>query len=515
MRQKIVYLGCIFIVAIYTSVAAQSKPQPIAKNVEAKTSAPATALSKQFFTDLDTFINKEIKEWKVPGLSLAIVHQGKVLLAKGYGYRNLEKKLPVTSQTLFAIGSVTKNFTSTVLSILADRRKFDWDKPARDYLPEFELKDPLISLRITTRDLVTHRSGLPAHNLLWYNSSLSRKELILRLRYLELNQDLRIAPQYNNLMVMVAGYLAGKVAGLSWEDLVQREIFNPLGMRRSNFSVAKMQKTADFAFPYRVNKKKFEQIAFRSLDQIGPTGSINSNAEEMARYLLLHLNGGKVGQRQLVSSKSIAEMQRPQMVASDAHQEFGPKSVGLGCGVTTYRGHKLVSHVGGIDGFESYFGFMPQDHLGLVILTNTDNSSLYELVSRTIYDRLLKMDPIPWKERLRAEQKQQALEEKQAEKKVKIPRRIGTHPSHDLNDYTGRYVHPAYGTMKISLSKDNKLQMTYNNQTSSLNHFHYDIFEVPGKLKVNFFTNLRGDISSLAVPFEPAVSDIVFKHQSD
>ena len=196
------------------------------------TTALATA---QKLDGFDAFANQELRDWKCDGFAIAVVKDGKVILSKGYGLRDVKKNLPVTEKTLFAIGSSTKSFTVTSMGVLVDQGKLDWDKPVRDYLPDFRLWDQFATERMTPRDLVTHRSGLPRHDLMWYNSPFSREELFSRLRYLEPNKDFRTTFQYQNLMFMTAGYLAGHVAGTSWEQLVHDVIFEPLGMTSLEF----------------------------------------------------------------------------------------------------------------------------------------------------------------------------------------------------------------------------------------------------------------------------------------
>ncbi|MFQ6032023.1 MAG: serine hydrolase domain-containing protein, partial [Candidatus Zixiibacteriota bacterium] len=215
-----------------------------------------------------------MKEWKVPGLAISIVKEDKVIYTKGFGFRDVKKGLKVTPHTLFAIGSCTKAFTAVAMGFLVDEGKLDWDKPVREYLPSFKLKDPFASERMTPRDLVCHRSGLPRHDLVWYNSSTSREELTHRLQYLEPSKDFRTTYQYQNLMFMTAGYMVGKIAGKTWEEFVRERILEPLGMEESNFSVEDSKKAPDFALPYFKDKQeRVIEIPFRNIDNVGPAGS--------------------------------------------------------------------------------------------------------------------------------------------------------------------------------------------------------------------------------------------------
>jgi len=468
----------------------------------------------------DAFATSVMKEWKVPGMAVAVVEDGQVILAKGYGYRDLENKQPVTSKTLFAIGSVTKSMTVTILGMLSDEGKIDWDQPVQEILPEFRLHDEVATRQMTPRDLVTHRSGLPRHDLMWYGAAFTREELFNRLRYIEPSHPFRSTFQYQNLMFMTAGYLAGHVAGTTWEDLIREKIFQPLDMTRSNFSVDGMQKSDDFALPYAVLEDNVIKIPYRNIDEIGPAGSVNSCVEEMIRYVNLHLNKGKHGDEQLLSETMAQQMQTPQMPMAGTirYEELGHNSYGMGLFITTYRGHVLIHHGGGIDGFISLLSFMPQKKIGAMILTNmSGNNPVPTIISRNLYDRLLGLDPIDWVSRIKELEEENENAEADAEDDEYSDRKEGTTPSHDLTDYTGQYEHPGYGIVTVELA-DEALNLSFNSFHCPLQHYHYDIFEIPEspmdpleELKVTFFYNKKGDIDQLAIPLESSVDDIVFQ----
>jgi CubicO group peptidase (beta-lactamase class C family) len=515
--------GFPFVLALLLGVlplAAQAPPQKAPASKPAQT-APAPV--KPTLDGIDAFIAEQMKEWKTPGTAVAVVQDGKVILLKGYGFRDVEKQLPVTPQTLFAIGSITKSFTVTLLGMLADEGKFDWDKPVRDYLPRFQLHDAVASERATPRDLVAHRTGLPRHDALWYGSPLSRAELFERLRHLEPSKDFRQLYQYNNLMFMTAGILAQELAGRSWEELVRARIFEPLGMKSSNFSVSDSQKTPDAAQPYREAKEKLEKVPYRNIDAIGPAGSINSNIEDMVRYLQLHMSKGKFGDKQLLSANMATQMQSPQMVTpgEPPFAELGATSYGMALTVSTYRGRKVIGHGGAIDGFNALLSFLPAEGIGVVILTNRSGATSNTTISRWILDRLLGLDPVDWSKRIKDQQTRQRASAEEARKKGYTKPREGTRPSHDLKEYAGEYEHPGYGVIRIGQQGD-ALSFTYNQMTSPLEHFHYDIFEVPeneldpfSQDKVSFLTNVKGDIASLALSIEPAIKEVVFTRRGE
>jgi CubicO group peptidase (beta-lactamase class C family) len=470
----------------------------------------------------DAFVEEKRKEWKVPGLAIAVVHDGKVVHAKGYGSRDVERQLPVTPRTLFAIGSITKSFTVTLLGMLAEEGKLDWDRPVREYLPDFRLNDLVATERMTPLDLVTHRSGLPRHDLLWYGSSFTRREMYHRLRYLEPSRDFRQLYQYNNLMYLTAGILAEEIGRAPWEEQVRRRILEPLGMSASNFSVNDSQRAEDFAQPYMEIKKEITRVPFRNLDAIGPAGSINSNVEEMIRYVQLHLNRGKHGEKALISEATAARMQTAQMVVPPGDTPYTEAvNVGYGMGflVGVYRGHKVVAHGGGIDGFTALLAFLPNDKLGMIILTNRSGTPLTTVVARNVFDRMLGLEPIDWSQRLKEQEEKDRKAQEEARAKAAIQRRSGTRPSHELKEYAGEYEHPGYGLATIRVDGE-KLLLTFNDTTLPLEHFHFDYFEVgdtPRETlkgsRVQFFTNAKGEVGSFSIPLQSGVADIVFSRR--
>ena len=487
-------------------------------------STPFSAEKKTQKVDLkgfEKFVTKTMEEWKVPGLGISIVKDGKVIFSKGFGFRDVKKGLKVTPKTLFAIGSCSKAFTAVTMGILVDEGKLDWDKPVREYLPSFKLKDPFATERMTPLDLVCHRSGLPRHDLLWYGSSATRKELYDRLQYLEPSRDFRTTYQYQNLMFMTAGYMVGKITETTWEKFVQDRIFGPLSMNDSNFSVEDSKKAPDFALPYMEKDDKVIEIPFRNIDTVGPAGSINSNVIDMANWLLLNLNKGKFAEKKIISEESLKEIHSPQMISSKSYKydESFYSTYGMGWGITAYRGHLMLSHGGGIDGFTARVTFMPRDSIGMVIFTNMSSTPLPGIVAYNAYDRLLGLDHIPWNKRIK-DQRDKAKEEAEKAKKEKDKdRKLNTKPSHPLEDYAGDYEHPGYGIVAI-IKKGEQLKGVFNSFSFDVKHYHYDIFEMLNEFydmteKVSFFTDNKGNISSLSVQLEDRVDAIIFTKVSE
>lgn len=462
----------------------------------------------------DQLVQGMIDAWKVPGLGIAIVKDGEVIFEKGFGYRDVEAKQPVTPDTLFAIGSSSKAFTTFVLGTLVDEGKLDWDKPVSNFLPGFRLHDRVASELLTPRDMVSHRSGLPRHDLSWYNAlELSRKELVERIPYMESTYPLRERWQYNNFMFLTAGYLAEQVTGRSWEDNVRERIFEPLGMTSSNFSVHDSQKAPDFALPYREDEdtEKIERIPFREITNMGPAGSINSSIRDMSKWVQVHLSGGKAGGRQLIGTATLIDIHSPHMVlpGTPERPELSQPSYGLGWFIDAYRGHGRVSHGGNIDGFSALVTLLPNDGLGMVILTNKDGTGVPELLVRHTLDRLLKLDPIDWNAEFLAKRDAARAVAKQAEAQKGSVRKPGTKPAHKLEEYAGEYVHPAYSPLKIEVD-GRRLRATYNHLSMPLEHWHYETWSA-GKggdhpaledMRFLFETDMAGNVVSVKTPFE-------------
>jgi CubicO group peptidase (beta-lactamase class C family) len=482
--------------------------------------ASPAAKARMALEGFDAFVSEAIEKWNVPGSAIAVVRGGETVYARGFGLRDVENDLPMTADTLFAIGSTTKAFTTTLMGTLVDEGKLDWDAPLRNYLPGFRLHDPLTTELITPRDLVTHRSGLPRHDLVWYNDTSSgRGEMVARIAHLEPSETLRAKFQYNNLMYLTAGYLIEQLTEKSWEESVRERILEPLGMARTNFSVFDSQKNDDFSQPYRESDDdEIEKIPFRPIDLMGPAGSINSSVNEMARWILLNLNRGKVGDIQLVNSSTLADIHSPHMVTGTSQEkpEILPIGYGLGWGIDSYRGHLRISHGGGIDGFITSVVLFPNDDLGMVSFTNI-GSPLPDILNCHAADLVLGLDFIDWSgqglER-RAAGKEAATE---AEQKKEATRVGGTSPSHKLADYAGDYEHPGYGELKVEL-EEGKLRVAYNDIVAPLEHWHYDVFngaETEGDktfedAKLLFRGDVNGNITEVEWTLEPRVDPILF-----
>ena len=477
------------------------------------------------FDDLQGWLDATREKFHVPGCAVAIVKDGEPLAMLVSGLRDVDRKLPVTPDTLFAIGSSTKAFTTLLLATLVDENKLEWDKPVRTWIPDFALMEAGAGEHLTPRDLVTHRSGMPRHDLVWYGREFDRADMVARLRYLPLNKDLRTEFQYNNLMLLTAGHLAERIAGHTWEELVTERIFLPLGMMRSNFSVKASAADADHAEPYRYVEKKLEPILFRDITAIGPAGSINSTVREMAQWVALHLQNGKRAERVVVQPASLADLHRVRMPIPDSpssKREIVSVGYALGWFVDVYRGSRRIHHGGNIDGFSAEVAFLPDTGYGFVVLTNLNGTPIPELVVRRLADRALGLEAKDFATELGAKRDQAEAAAKLAKRNESIERKTGTKPSHPLEDYVGEYAHKGYGTTKITPDGE-RLHLELHSLKANAEHWHYDVFrcmkdranpELEG-LRVQFTTNLDGDIDALHVALEPATEPITFERQAD
>ncbi len=470
-------------------------------------------------------IDQLLADIETPGVAVGIVYHDEVVFAQGFGKRNVEDDLPMTADTLLAIGSSTKAFTTFALGQLVDEGELDWDEPVATYLPDFRLHDEYASLHLTPRDLVTHRSGLPRHDLVWYNlTEGDRADLVHRLRHLEPNRELRQTWQYNNLMYLTAGYLLGELDGTSWEDSVRARVFEPLGMDDSNFSVHDSQSRPDFAAGYQRREKQLERMNFRDISLVGPAGSINSSVNDMVEWLRVHLNEGVVDGEHLVSGPQLKDMHTVQMAmgAFPSDEHIVPVGYGLGWMIDVYKGVYRVHHGGNIDGFSANVALFPRKKLGVVVLTNMNGSPLPEIIAREAADRLLELPRDEWfSETVESQQKNETLVE--AAEETKIEDRVAdTAPSHDLDAYAGSFEHPGYGVISIALDED-QLAVEFNGITAPLEHWHFDVFrgmENPDDRTFDgtmfeFENDRRGRIGSLRVVLDAFVDPIEFTRRPD
>ncbi len=436
--------------------------------------------------DLDAYIEKAMEEWQVPGLAIAIVKDGKVIYNKGFGVREINKKDRVDTNTLFAIASNTKAFTAHALGLLVQEGKISWDDPVLKYLPDFQLFDPEVTRKITIRDLLCHRSGLGtwAGDLIWWGSIYTREDVMDRIRFIKPVADFRTTYRYSNMMFLVAGQIIPEVTGSSWDDFLKERFFSPLQMRNTNTSVSELDFTRNIALPHTIRNDKVVSVPYVNVDNSAPAGAINSCTADLVHWLRLQLASGSYNGEQLVNPEIIAETRKSHIMIpiSPYAKKINPYShlstYALGWRLRDYRGRLIVNHTGGLDGMYSYLGFMPDEHLGLVILTNLDNHSLQRALAYHVYDALLNLDFQDWSKRFLDAFKEEAVKkEKGKRKKEKIE---GTKPSHEKSDYLGTYISRLYGEAEIyEQNRELKIRLSAHPKiTGTIQHWQYNTFLV-------------------------------------
>jgi CubicO group peptidase (beta-lactamase class C family) len=475
---------------------------------------------------LESEISADLERFFVPSIAVAVVAGDEVVLAEGYGLRDVEGGLPATADTLYAIGSVTKSFTSALVGTLADEGKLDLDQPVWELLPEFRLADPARTASVTVRDLLAHRTGLPRHDFGWYGEDLdvTREDLVRRLRHLQANQALRARWQYQNWMYTTAGALAGRLAGSSWEEAVRERLLAPLGMERTRLSCAERASDPDRAGPYVEQQGELSLVACREFPAMSPAGSLHSSAREMALWLRMQLAGGAVGERRVLEESTARELQSAQMVLPEGgpDREVLAHRYAMGWFTDVYRGHRRLHHGGNIDGFSARVTFFPDDDFGVVVLANLGGTPVPALISAVVADRLLELEPIDWRERIGERWEAARAASEEAEQQSDRMRREGTVPPRPLEEYAGEYGHPGYGRVVVEQVGDGDLTARFHGIEMPLEHWHFETFRAGAtdkaladlKLFVQFVADTSGEIVRLEAPLEPLAEPIAFARQA-
>ncbi|WP_081681368.1 serine hydrolase [Flectobacillus major] len=467
--------------------------------------------------NIQNFVYQMMTEWKVPGCAISIVKDGKSYFNGGFGLKNQQTKQAVTAQTLFPIASCSKSFTAAALAILVDEGKIEWNKPVKNYLPDFQLSNIEAEHLITVRDLLSHRTGLPRHDFVWLFSNLNRQAIYERLKYLQLSKQPYDQYQYNNLMYMVAGILVEKVAGKSWEAFVKERILTPLNMNSTVLTYPELFKSTDYALSYKEDKGNWVEVGFASnVDAIGPAGAIKSNTIDMTNWLLLQLQKGKFNDQPIISEKNLKENHTPIQVvwpAEAKYPELGFATYGMGWNLNVYRGAQRSQHNGSIEGYRSQMTVFPNNGLGIFITTNTSDADYFfvNTVTNYIADQLLELNSIDWNQRYKKDREDARFEEEKKTKAMAANRKIGAAMSHHIDFYTGIFEHPAYGILQI-YKTDRGLRATYHNRSFELTHFHYDYFmgnELWENVPLEFESNLKGEIYQIKASI-PNAGEIIF-----
>ena len=435
--------------------------------------------------ELDGYVTRAVADWKVPGLAIAVVKDGRVVFAKGYGVREAGKAAPVDTQTLFAIGSTTKAMTAAALGMLVDEGKVRWDDPITQHLPGFQLADPYVTREVTIRDVLTHRAGLGNADLLWYRHDLSADEVLRRARFIRPAYSMRSGFIYQNVMYAVAGQVVTVASGMPWERFVRTRIFAPLGMTSSVPLLDSAARRTNVAAPhYRLNDT-VRVVTNASVDAVAPAGSVWASVADMAKWMRFVLDSGRVGGRRLLSVESYAEWLRPQTMVSAA--EFYPTArltkphwttYGLGWFQQDYAGRMVNFHTGSIDGMVAIIGLIPDERLGVYVLANLDHAELRHALMLRVFDLYLGNSPRDWSAELLQLYGGIRARADSARTQAATRRITGTKPSLDLAQYAGAYVDSLFGTTRVSLEQGRLRLRTSAVHAGTLEHWEYDTFRL-------------------------------------
>lgn len=464
---------------------------------------------------LDSYFGELVDNWQMPGMAIAIVKDGEVVFAHAYGVKVAGEVTEIDPSTNFAIASLSKAFTSASIAILVDEGKLDWEDKVIDYLPWFRLEDPYVTANLTIRDLLCHRAGYKTFggDLLWFETTYDRDEVLRRARYMEPVYGFREQFGYSNIMYIAAGQVIQAVSGQSWEDFVTSHFIRPLGMDRTVTSVSQLDTKGNYAMPHSVKPDGVLPVPYMQWDNVAAAGGINSNVIDMSKWIELLLGRGVLGEDTFFSpslTRELWSVQTPLSV-SPGSQQLWPSThfagYGLGWKLEDYRGNKVIGHSGGTDGMTSYLALVPEQNFGFIILTNA-YSSMYYPVQYMILDAFLGTDGKDWGAMfLEYSKRRQGWEAKRL-KEEEEARVKKTKPSLDLKEYVGTYGGDLYGNAKVSLEKG-ILVLRFDpapGLTSDLSHWHYDTFNLEFRDlkslpdgKVNFIIGPDGKVNEMRI----------------
>lgn len=453
---------------------------------------------------IDAIVREALAASHTPGAGVAIVKDDHVVYLKGHGVRELGGREPVTPDSLFCIGSLTKAFTTTSIAMLVDERKMDWDDPVRKHLDYFHLADPLADESVTIRDLVTHRTGLERHDLLWMDTPWSLEEAIRRTGKVPLSYPFRAQFHYQNTMYNAAGYSLAHAAGRPWQEFVRERIFEPLGMSGVRITSTEAQQAADHASPHLKGGGGKAEVTswFQDDKMIRPAGSIKAGVRDMSQWVRFQLGDGAFAGKRLVSTKNLMETHTPQILVRQKEwpdQMF--RSYAMGWYASDYRGHLQLSHTGGVKGFHAFLMLLPNDRIGIVVLTNLDVSWAAQAVGQSIADLALGLPKRDWNGAAMAQEERTEAARKEREEAHERNRRRDTKPSRELAAYAGVYEDPAYGVARVSL-ENGRLTLNWSSFDLALEHYHFDTFDLRGERRMSdeqaqFSLDTAGNVSAM------------------
>jgi CubicO group peptidase (beta-lactamase class C family) len=469
--------------------------------------------SKFIKDSLDNYINKALTDWRIPGAAVCIVKDGKIILLKGYGIKELGLPNKVDVNTLFMIGSNTKAFTATALAMLQAEKKLSLDEKVTKYIPEFKLENKAAGEMAIVKDLLSHRLGFRTFqgDFTFYNTNLSRHDVIETLGKMKATYPFRTTWGYTNSAFLTAGEIIPRVTGKQWEVYLKENIFAPLGMSNTLALTADMPKALNRSVPHTLVDGRLTAIPYCNIDGLAPAGAISSSASDMGKWVMALLDNGKVGNRQVIPAAAIAATRQPQDVVGNVEHlngDSGFQLYGLGWFLQDYDGRRLVMHDGGVNGYVSSVTLVPKEHLGIVILTNTDHNALFETLRWDIIDAFFKNKNYHYNDTYLAYNKSSTTASLAADKKLRDSTMLNLKPELSLSKYTGKYVNDLYGSLEITPGEaNNELEIRFEHHPKMFaklqplggNRF-YVTFSDPTYGKAVFpFTVTNGKVASLRV----------------
>lgn len=473
-------------------------------------------------TALTDLIASELAASEVPGAAVAVLQDGAVILSQGFGLHDVDRQLAVDTGTLFPIASCTKAFTATLIGTLVDDGLVDWDEPVRTYLPELRMWDPVATEQLCLRDMLSHRSGLPRHDLVWYgNDDLSRAQAVQALRHLQPSRQLRQTWQYSNLMYLAAGHVAERILGTSWEEAVRTRLLKPLGMSRTVLTHQEAESGSGRSKGYGLVAGELQTVTMLASQVCGPAGSINSCIDDMARWLQANLAADHHGSGAVASEAAMKQLHSPAMLEPRPVVEWPElTSMGyaLGWSVADYRGHTLISHGGNLPGFSSKVSYLPEAGIGVVVLTNRGGTPLRDIVPFLVYDHLLELPTRPWGDRFREMTTAMTEGARQVSERRTGKAEVAAQPR-PAGEYAGTYRHAAYGTLEVTAAAES-ITLSLHGTEFAAERVRGDAFELyEGSLDLHlparFETDFDGQVAAVVLPLEQTVDPIVFDRAPD
>ncbi|HMK05501.1 MAG TPA: serine hydrolase [Ferruginibacter sp.] len=414
---------------------------------------------------IDNYISKALADWQIPGAAVCIVKNGKVVMMKGYGVREMNSNDKVDEHTLFMIGSNTKAFTGTALAMLHVDKKLSLDDKVQKWLPDFKLYDPWVAKEANIRDLLCHRLGFETFegDFMYFDSDLTVAEVREKMGRLKPMHSFRSKWGYTNSAFLTAGEIIPKVTGKSWGNYVTDNIFKPLGMNNSLAMSKDIKASNNKALAHTVVMGELRKIPYGNIDNMAPAGSISSSVNDMSKWVMAQLDNGKLDGKQIIPAAAIEQTRTPHSILGNGGHMFNKAHFalyGLGWFLEEYAGRKIVAHTGGVNGFVTSVCLIPEEKLGIIVLTNTDANNFFEALRNEIQDAYL---GLPYRNYSKVFLDQHHAGEKQKEKQWKgIRDSIALNPKTELplTSYAGEYLHEVYGNMNIKI-ESGKLIMRF------------------------------------------------------